>query len=386
MHAHALSETGPLDSPAARLGGGSAERLNLVGLAPDALAEFFTGIGEKPFRARQVMRWIYGRGVLDFREMTDISLHLRKKLTQIASLDIPPEGRVEESADGTRKWLVDVGGGQAVETVHIPEPNRSTLCISSQAGCAMDCPFCATGHSGFNRNLKAAEILGQVLLANRALGSPSAITNVVFMGMGEPLANYREVVPVAKLLTDDHGLGLSRRRVTISTVGLVPQIRRLAAECNVALAVSLHAPTDALRDELVPINRRHPIAELLDACWHYAEGLASRQITFEYVMLADVNDSLDDAARLAALLRDRPAKVNLIPFNSFPGAAYRCSAPEVIDRFCTHLRSSGIVATVRRTRGDDIDAACGQLAGQVTNRVRVRLGDKPFRAAGGCAS
>lgn len=378
MHAHAISGIDAVDS--------RPQRLNLIGLAPDALAEFFTGIGEKPFRARQVMRWIYGRGVLDFREMTDISLPLRKKLGQIASLDIPPAGRVEKSADGTRKWLVDVGGGQAVETVHIPEPNRSTLCISSQAGCAMDCPFCATGHSGFNRNLKAAEILGQVLLANRALGSPSAITNVVFMGMGEPLANYREVVPVARLLTDDHGLGLSRRRVTISTVGLVPQIRRLAAECNVALAVSLHAPTDALRDELVPINRRHPIAELLEACWHYAEGLASRQITFEYVMLADVNDSLDDAARLAGLLRDRPAKVNLIPFNSFPGAAYRCSAPDVIDRFCTHLRSRGVVATIRRTRGDDIDAACGQLAGQVTNRVRVRLGDKPFRAASGCAS
>ena len=350
------------------------------------LAEFFTGIGEKPFRARQVMRWVYGRGVLDFREMTDISLRLRKKLGQIATLAIPAAVRVEKSADGTRKWLVNVSAGQVVETVHIPEPNRSTLCISSQAGCVMDCPFCATGHSGFNRNLKAAEILGQVLLANRALGSPSAITNVVFMGMGEPLANYSQVVPVARLLTDDHGLGLSRRRVTISTVGLVPQIRRLAADCNVALAVSLHAPTDALRDELVPINRRHPIAELLQACWRYAEGLASRQITFEYVMLAGVNDGLDDAARLAGLLRDRPAKVNLIPFNSFPGADFKCSKPEIIDRFCTHLRSRGVVATVRRTRGDDIDAACGQLAGRVTNRVRVRLGDKRFRAASACAS
>ena len=378
MHAYATNGIDAVDS--------HPERLNLIGLAPDALAEFFTGIGEKPFRARQVMRWIYGRGVLDFQEMTDVSLRLRKKLGQIASLAIPPAVHVGESADGTRKWLVNVGAGQAVETVHIPEPNRSTLCISSQAGCAMDCPFCATGHSGFNRNLKAAEILGQVLLANRALGSPSAITNVVFMGMGEPLANYSEVVPVAKLLTDDHGLGLSRRRVTISTVGLVPRIRRLAKDCNVALAVSLHAPTDALRDELVPINRRHPIAELLQACWRYAEGLASRQITFEYVMLAGVNDSLDDAARLAGLLRDRPAKVNLIPFNSFPGAAFECSKPEVIDRFCTHLRSRGVVATIRRTRGDDIDAACGQLAGRVTNRVRVRLGDKRFRAAGACAS
>ena len=378
MQAHALSETESFDS--------SAERLNLIGLAPDALAEFFEGLGEKRFRARQIMRWVYRRGVLDFNEMTDISLRLRRELQQIACLELPQAIRVEESADGTRKWLVNVGGGQAVETVYIPEPNRSTLCISSQAGCALDCSFCATGHSGFNRNLGAEEILGQVLLASRALGSPSAITNVVFMGMGEPLANYRQVVPVAKLLTDDHGPGLSRRRVTISTAGLVPQIRRLAAECNVALAVSLHAPTDDLRDELVPINRRHPIAELLRACWHYAEGLASRQITFEYVMLAGVNDSLKDAARLAKLLRDRPAKVNLIPFNSFPGTAYRCSAPEIIERFCTHLRSRGIVATIRRTRGDDIDAACGQLAGQVTNRVRVRLGDKRFRRASVCAS
>ena len=381
MQAHALSDSGSFDS--------SAERLNLVGLAPDALAEFFEGLGEKRFRARQIMRWVYQRGVLDFSEMTDISLRLRRELQQIACLDLPQVIRVEESADGTRKWLVDVGGGQAVETVYIPEPNRSTLCISSQAGCAMDCSFCATGHSGFNRNLGAEEILGQVLLANRALAGPGekpAITNVVFMGMGEPLANYKQVVPVAKLLTDDHGLGLSRRRVTISTAGLVPQIRRLAAECNVALAVSLHAPTDEVRDELVPINRRHPIAELLRACWHYAEGLASRQITFEYVMLDGVNDSLRDAARLATLLRDRPAKVNLIPFNSFPGTAYRCSAPEVIERFCTHLRSRGIVATTRRTRGDDIDAACGQLAGQVTNRVRARLGDKRFRGVRVCAS
>lgn len=376
MQAHALSGIESFDSP--------PERLNLIGLAPDVLAEFFEGIGEKSYRAKQIMRWVYGRGVLDFQEMTDISLRLRKQLKQIASLEIPGATRTEDSADGTRKWLIDVGGAQAVETVYIPEPNRSTLCISSQAGCAMDCSFCATGRRGFNRNLEAAEILGQVLLANRALGSPSAISNVVFMGMGEPLANYRQVVPVAKLLTDDYGFGLSRRRVTISTAGLVPQIRRLAADCNVALAVSLHAPTDDLRDELVPINRRHRIAELLQACWHYAEGLASRQITFEYVMLAGVNDSVKYAGRLAKLLRDRPAKVNLIPFNSFPGTSYQCSAPDVIERFCTHLRAKGIVATVRRTRGDDIAAACGQLAGQVTDRMRVRLGDKQLRPASAC--
>ncbi len=377
MQAHALSEAGTIDS--------TGERLNLVGLPPDALAEFFEGLGERAFRARQIMHWVYRRGVFDFNEMTDVSLRLRRQLQQIANLTLPQVRREARSSDGTRKWLVNVGGGQAVETVYIPEPNRATLCISSQAGCAMDCSFCATGHGGFNRNLGAGEILGQVLLANRELGSPSAITNVVFMGMGEPLANYRQVVPVARLLTDDHALGLSRRRVTISTVGLVPQIRRLAQDCNVALAVSLHASTDKLRDELVPINRRYPIAELLRACWRYARCLASRQITFEYVMLDGVNDSLGDARRLADLLRDRPAKVNLIPFNSFPGTALRCSAPDAIERFCTRLRSSGVVATVRRTRGDDIDAACGQLAGQVTNRARARLGGKRFRAAGACA-
>ena len=377
MHAHALTGAAPPAPP--------PERLDLIGLAPDALAEFFEGLGEKPYRARQIMHWVYRRGVLDFDRMTDLNLRLRKQLQQVASLSVPNPVRTEHSADGTRKWRVDVGGGQAVETVYIPEPNRSTLCISSQAGCALDCSFCATGRQGFNRNLRAAEILGQVLFAQQALGSPSAITNVVFMGMGEPLANYREVVPVAKLLTDDHGLGLSRRRVTISTAGLAPQIRRLAKDCNVALAVSLHAPTDELRDELVPINRRHRIAELLQACWQYAEGLASRQITFEYVMLAGVNDSLRDARRLANLLRGRPAKVNLIPFNSFPGTAYRCSSAQVIERFCMHLRSSGIVATTRRTRGDDIAAACGQLAGRVKDRMRVRLGDRQLRAASSCA-
>jgi len=356
-------------------------KLNLIGLTPEALTEFFDGLGEKPYRARQMMGWIYQRGVLDFDEMTDLSLRLRRKLEAVANVSLPKVIREENSKDGTRKWVLDVGAGQAVETVYIPEPKRSTLCISSQAGCAMDCSFCATGRRGFNRNLTAAEILGQVVLANQALGSPSAITNVVFMGMGEPLANYRQVVPVAKLLINDYAFGLSRRRVTISTAGLVPQIRRLAQDCNVALAVSLHAPTDPLRDELVPINRRHRIRELLDACWQYAECLASRQVTFEYVMLRGVNDTRRDAEILGKLLRNRPAKVNLIPFNAFPGTDYQCSTPEAIDRFYAELRSAGIVATIRRTRGDDIAAACGQLAGQVKDRMRVRLGDKQFRAA-----
>ena len=356
-------------------------KLNLIGLSPEMLAEFFVGLGEKPYRARQIMGWAYQRGVVNFNEMTNLSLRLRQRLELVASLALPKIIRREISRDGTCKWLLDVGAGQAVETVYIPEPNRATLCISSQAGCAMDCSFCATGRRGFNRNLSAAEILGQVVLVNQALGADSAVTNVVFMGMGEPLANYREVVSVAKLLINDLAFGLSRRRVTISTAGLVPQIRKLSGDCNVALAVSLHAPTDLVRDKLVPINRRHRIQELLDACWQYAECLASRQVTFEYVMLAGVNDTPRDAEILAKLLRGRPAKVNLIPFNSFPGTEYQCSSPEQIDQFCTNLRSAGIVATIRRTRGDDIAAACGQLAGQVKDRMRVRLGDKRIRAA-----
>ncbi len=355
-------------------------KINLIGLGQDALAEFFDGLGEKGFRAQQIMGWLYQRGVLNFRDMTDISLRLRRRLELIATLTLPKVIRVDESADGTRKWLLDIGAGQAVETVFIPEANRNTLCISSQAGCALDCAFCATGQEGFNRNLSAAEILGQVLVVKRALGPDVVLSNIVFMGMGEPLANYRNVVPVAKLLINDHAFGLSRRRVTISTVGLVPQLYRLAEDCNVALAVSLHAPSDTLRDVLVPINRRHPIGELLHACWHYAASRASRQITFEYVMLREVNDSVRDARRLAGLLRKRPAKVNLIPFNSFPGTRYQCSTPESIENFCHELRSAGIVATIRRKRGDDIAAACGQLAGQVKDRTRVRLGAKTFRS------
>ncbi|MFL2545944.1 MAG: 23S rRNA (adenine(2503)-C(2))-methyltransferase RlmN [Candidatus Rariloculaceae bacterium] len=354
-------------------------KLNLIGLAPEALSEFFEGIGEKSYRSKQIMGWLYQRGVLSFSDMTDISLRLRQRLELIATLDLPEVLRVEDSADGTRKWLLDVGAGQAIETVFIPEPNRNTLCISSQAGCVLDCAFCATGQQGFNRNLSAAEILSQVLIVKRALGPDVTLSNIVFMGMGEPLANYRNVLPVAKLLVNDNAFGLSRRRVTISTAGLVPQLHRLAEECNVALAVSLHAPSNPLRDELVPINRRHPIEELLEACWHYADCLASRQVTFEYVMLRDVNDSVQDARKLFRLLKDRPSKINLIPFNAYPGARFECSTPAAIDRFCNELRSRGIVATIRRTRGDDIAAACGQLAGQVKDRTRVRLGEKSFR-------
>ena len=358
-----------------------SEKVNLIGLEPEALIEFFSRLGQKSYRAKQIMRWIYQRGVLKFDEMTDLSLQLRDQLSNEATLSLPKMISSEEARDGTRKWLLDVGAGQAVETVFIPETNRSTLCISSQAGCAMDCSFCATGRHGFNRNLSGAEILGQVIFANQELGSKLSITNVVFMGMGEPLANYRQVVQVAKLLIDDCAFGLSRRRVTISTSGLVPQIRKLAKDCNVALAVSLHAATDKVRDQLVPINQRHQIQELLESCWHYADSLASRHITFEYVMLAGVNDRIKDAISLIKLLKNKPAKVNLIPFNSFPGTAYTCSDDEVIIKFCAKLRAAGIVATIRRTRGDDIAAACGQLAGRVKDRMRVRLGDRQIRAA-----
>ena len=355
-------------------------RVNLLGLDLAALTAYAESLGEKPFRARPLARWIHQRGAGEFDAMTDLAKPFRAKLAEHAEIVAPRVLRDSTSADGTRKWLLDVGANQAVETVYIPEPDRGTLCISSQAGCALDCAFCATGHQGFNRNLTSAEILGQVVLAAREL-APAKITNVVFMGMGEPLANYRNVLPVVHLLIDDQAFGLSRRRVTISTAGVVPQMLKLAGDCNVALAVSLHAPTDELRDKLVPINKVHPIAELLDACWKYAEGQASRSITFEYVMLEGVNDSVAQARQLVKLLRNRPAKINLIPFNAFPESEFRCSPQPVIDAFWQTLRNAGLIATVRRPRGDDIAAACGQLAGRVRDRQRVRLGDRVIGAS-----
>jgi 23S rRNA (adenine2503-C2)-methyltransferase len=326
------------------------------------------------------MKWIYRRATADFEAMTDLGKDFRRRLAGVAEVRVPEVVFAQTSADGTRKWLLRLDSGQAIEMVFIPEPGRGTLCISSQVGCAMDCTFCSTAQQGFNRNLGTDEILGQVWLANRELGySPDGdrvITNVVFMGMGEPLANYRNVVPAAEVMMDDLGLDLSRRRVTVSTSGLVPQMRRIAEETNVALAVSLHAPNDALRDQLVPINRRHPIADLLDACWHYVERQNARGVTFEYVMLDGVNDRPEHARELVALLRQRPAKVNLIPFNPFPGTAYRRSSEEAILRFRDLLLKGGVIATIRRTRGDDIDAACGQLVGRVLDRRSVRLGQK----------
>jgi 23S rRNA (adenine2503-C2)-methyltransferase len=359
---------------------GETDKVNLLGMPQGELERFFAGLGEKPYRARQLLQWMYQRGATDFAAMTDLSKSVRSQLEELPRVDSQ-----HDSSDGTVKWLFASGSGQRIEAVFIPEAGRGTLCISSQVGCALDCAFCATGAQGFNRNLSAAEILGQVWHANSVLprrenGEP-AVTNVVLMGMGEPLANYRNVVPVLELLISDYAFGLSRRRVTVSTSGIVPQIDKLGNECNVSLAVSLHAPNNELRNRLVPINKLHPIEQLLDACWRYASKHANRFITFEYVMLRDTNDSSQHADELADLLEGKPAKINLIPFNPFPGTAFERSAVDTILFFQNRLRDRGIVATTRKTRGDDINAACGQLAGKVSDRVRNRLGKKNIRVA-----
>ena len=359
----------------------TGDRVNLLGLPRQALETFVAErLGAKPFRARQLMKWIYRKGAAEFAVMSDLQKEFRAQLEGVASIEVPEIVTEQRSADGTRKWMLRMDQVQGIETVYIPEPDRGTLCISSQVGCAMDCSFCSTAQQGFNRNLSVAEIVGQVWLAHRELkdvrADGRAITNIVFMGMGEPLANYRNVVPAMRIFLDDLGYDLSRRRVTLSTSGLVPQIYKLAEECNVALAVSLHAPTDELRNQLVPINRKHPIEELLAACWHYLERQNGRSITFEYVMLDGINDRPEHAKALARLLRGRPAKLNLIPFNVFPGTRYRCSPARTILAFRDILNDHGVIATTRRTRGDDIDAACGQLVGKVTDRTQTRLGAK----------
>jgi 23S rRNA (adenine2503-C2)-methyltransferase len=378
----------------------AGERVNLLGLPRAELEAFVAArLGAKPFRARQLMKWIYRRGAADFAAMTDLSQDFRSQLDAVARIAVPEIVAEQVSSDGTRKWMLRMDEVQGIETVYIPEPDRGTLCISSQVGCAMDCSFCSTAQQGFNRNLSVAEIVGQVWLAHRELtesrangrsdadgagardGARRNITNIVFMGMGEPLANYRNVVPAMRIFLDDLGYDLSRRRVTLSTSGLVPQIYKLAEECNVALAVSLHAPNDELRNDLVPINRKHPIGELLAACWHYIDMQNGRSVTFEYVMLDGVNDKPDHARQLARLLKGRPAKLNLIPFNAFPGTRYRRSPAAAIVKFRDILNEHGVIATIRRTRGDDIDAACGQLAGRVTDRTLVRLGTKLTPAA-----
>ena len=348
-------------------------KTNLLGLDAKQLAEFFADIGEKSFRAKQVMRWVHRLGEADFERMTDLAKSLRAALGREAEI-VPPRVIGDNiAADGTRKWLLDVGNGNAVEAVFIPEASRGTLCVSTQAGCTMACQFCSTGRQGFNRNLSTAEIIGQLWWANRTLaathGGQRVISNVVLMGMGEPLLNFDNVVPALRLMLAEHGYGLSRRRVTLSTVGIVPMIDRLRDECPVALAVSLHAPNDELRSRLVPLNEKYPLAELLAACKRYLERSPRDFITFEYVMLEGVNDSLRHARELIRCVEGLPCKVNLIPFNPFPNSGFRRSSPEVVRAFAERLLAAGIVCTTRKTRGDDIDAACGQLVGRVRDRA-----------------
>jgi len=348
--------------------------VNLLDFDAAGLTAFFAEQGEKPFRAKQVLRWMHRFGQSDFDAMTDIAKSLREKLKAMAVVAPPVVVSDKHSDDGTRKFLFDVGGGNAVETVFIPEDDRGTLCISTQAGCALDCSFCSTGKQGFNRNLTVAEIIGQLWQANQALGfdpkSERIISNVVLMGMGEPLANFDNTVTALRLMLDDNAYGLSRRRVTVSTSGLVPAMNRLRDECPVALAVSLHAPNDTLRDELVPINRKYPLRELMAACRRYLEKAPRDFVTFEYVMLDGVNDSDAHARELLAVTREVPCKFNLIPFNPFPGSPYLRSPAPRIRRFAEILIEAGVVTTTRKTRGDDIDAACGQLAGQVLDKTR----------------
>ncbi len=351
---------------------------NLLGLARPDLTAYCASLGEKPFRAKQLLHWIHQAGAADFSVMTDISRALRERLALEASITGPAVIRDTVAGDGTRKWLLDVGTGNAIETVFIPETSRGTLCISSQAGCALECSFCATGRQGFNRNLTVAEIIGQLWWANKCLGQydsmntgdARAISNVVMMGMGEPLANFDNVVAAMQLMLDDDAYGLSRRRVTLSTSGLVPALDRLRDTCPVALAVSLHAPNDALRNVLVPINKKYPIRELLAACVRYIEKAPRDFVTFEYVLLDGVNDQVAQARELVETVKGVPCKINLIPFNPFEGSGYARSKPEAVARFRDVLLRAGLVATTRKTRGDDIAAACGQLAGQVADKTR----------------
>jgi 23S rRNA (adenine2503-C2)-methyltransferase len=349
-------------------------KTNLLNYDLPALTEYFQQIGQKPFRAKQVMRWIHQAGASSFDEMTDLAKALRAELQQHAELAVPALMTAQESQDGTRKWLLDVGTGNGVETVFIPESERGTLCISSQIGCALECTFCSTGRQGFNRNLSAAEIIGQLWWANKAMGvtpkNERVISNVVMMGMGEPLANFDNVVTALSIMLDDHGYGLSRRRVTVSTSGMVPQMDRLKEVMPVALAVSLHASNDAVRDEIVPLNKKYPLKELMAACQRYLVKAPRDFVTFEYVMLDGVNDKPQHARELLSLVKDVPCKFNLIPFNPFPNSGYNRSSNENIRVFREILQEAGLVVTVRKTRGDDIDAACGQLAGQVKDKTR----------------
>ena len=355
--------------------------VNLLDFDLTGLAAFCGQLGEKRFRAVQLFRWIHQRGACDFDQMSDLAKSLREKLKTCAVVQALPVISEHQSSDGTVKWLFDVGAGNAVEAVFIPEDDRGTLCVSSQAGCAVGCRFCSTGHQGFSRNLTTAEIVAQVWFAehtlrNRLKTTDRVISNVVMMGMGEPLQNYSALIPALRVMLDDHGYGMSRRRVTVSTSGVVPMMDRLAIDCPVALAVSLHAPTDPLRDDLVPLNRKYPIEELMDACNRYLEHAPRDFITFEYCMLDGVNDQAEHALQLVNLVRRHArsgvwCKFNLIPFNPFPASGLLRSGSQQVAVFAKILSDAGIVTTIRKTRGDDIDAACGQLAGEVQDRTRV---------------
>lgn len=345
------------------------DRINLLNFDLPSLEAWFSEIGDKPFRAKQVIKWIYHHGVIDFSAMTNLSKSLRAQLEEKACIRFPEVVTEQKSSDGTRKWLIRIDEKNSVETVFIPETDRGTLCISSQVGCPLDCKFCSTAQQGFNRNLTTAEIIGQVWIANQVLGyfetGKRVVSNIVFMGMGEPLLNYDNVLKTINLLTHDLGFGLARRKVTVSTSGIVPEIDRLKHDSNVSLAISLHASNNELRDRIVPINRSYPLTVLLDACKRYTETRDDEPITIEYVMLQGVNDSQKDARNLVKCLQGIPAKVNLIPFNTFPGTNYRCSDIHTINAFRDVLMRAGIFTITRKTRGDDIDAACGQLAGKV---------------------
>lgn len=357
----------------------SLAKVNLLGLDSEGLKQFCAQMGEKPFRAKQLERWIHRRGASDFSEMTDLAKSFRAKLEKVAEIRGPNIIRDKTAYDGTRKWLLDVGNGNAVEMVYIPQDGRGTLCVSSQAGCAMNCLFCSTGKQGFNRNLTTAEIIGQLWHAEHTLRKEQNITddneriisNVVMMGMGEPLQNLDAVVPALNLMLDDNAYGLSRRRVTVSTSGLVRQIDKLALLAPVALAVSLHAPTNELRDKIMPINRKHPLEDLLAACKRYLKVAPRDFITFEYIMIGGVNDSLEHAKQLITLVQDIPCKFNLIPFNPFPDSGLKRSAESDVKAFADRLNGAGIVTTIRKVRGDDIDAACGQLAGEIKDRTKL---------------
>lgn len=352
----------------------TVNKTNLLDLDRSAMEAFFVGLGEKKFRAHQALKWIYHHGASTFEGMTDFGKVLRTKLEAVAEI-VPPRLLHEQvSADGTTKWLMGLNNGNAVETVYIPETSRGTLCVSSQIGCSLACTFCSTGAQGFNRNLATSEIIGQVWLAVQRLGhdpkTNRRVTNVVMMGMGEPLLNFERVLPALELMRDDLGFGLANKRVTVSTAGLVPGIDQLSAATDVSLAVSLHAPNDELRTQLVPLNKKYPIAELLAACQRYLVDRPRASITFEYTLLKGVNDLPEHARQLARLLRGLPSKINLIPFNPFPGTKYVCADAAAIDRFQDALMHAGYITTVRRTRGQDIDAACGQLVGKVNDRTR----------------